>query len=110
MQMPTYTYQCQKCEHEMDVFHSMTENPKVKCEACGSRRTKRLLGTGAGIIFKGSGFYETDYKNGRSKGKSKEESSKKSDSEAKSETASKSEAGAKSDSGGKKKPDGTKAA
>ncbi|HPO86730.1 MAG TPA: zinc ribbon domain-containing protein [Candidatus Hydrogenedentes bacterium] len=60
--MPTYTYKCVKCSHEMDVFHGMTEKPRVKCTSCGSTQTKRLLGTGAGLIFKGSGFYETDYK------------------------------------------------
>jgi len=60
--VPTYTYACAKCGHSFDVFHPMTANPQVKCEACGSRRCERQLGTGAGIIFKGSGFYETDYK------------------------------------------------
>jgi putative FmdB family regulatory protein len=60
--MPTYTYQCQKCDQPMQVYHSITVSPKVKCGSCGSSRMKRLLGTGAGILFKGSGFYETDYK------------------------------------------------
>lgn len=59
--MPTYTYECKKCEHTFDVFHAIHANPRVKCEECGGA-CKRLLGTGAGIIFKGSGFYETDYK------------------------------------------------
>ena len=94
----------------MDVFHSMTETPGVKCGACGSTRTKRLLGTGAGIIFKGSGFYETDYKNGRDKGKAKEEASPKSEGQAKSETSGKPEGSAKTESPGKKKSDGGKAA
>ena len=94
----------------MDVFHSMTETPGVKCGACGSTRTKRLLGTGAGIIFKGSGFYETDYKNGRNKGKAKEEASAKSDGGAKSEASGKPESAAKTESSGTKKPDGGKAA
>ena len=60
--MPTYSYQCKRCEHTQDVFHSMSAKPRVKCEECGGPCI-RLLGTGAGIIFKGSGFYETDYKN-----------------------------------------------
>ncbi|HOE67556.1 MAG TPA: zinc ribbon domain-containing protein [Candidatus Hydrogenedentes bacterium] len=60
--MPTYSYECQKCGSVTDVFHAMSASPKVKCANCGSARTKRLLGTGAGLIFKGSGFYETDYK------------------------------------------------
>lgn len=59
--MPTYTYQCKACEETHEVFHAMSANPKVKCPVCG-KACKRLLGTGAGIIFKGSGFYETDYK------------------------------------------------
>ena len=59
--MPTYEYECKSCGHISDVFHSMTAKPRVKCSECGGR-TKKLIGAGAGIIFKGSGFYETDYK------------------------------------------------
>ena len=70
--MPTYTYQCQVCHVPTDVFHAMSAKPRVKCTACGSGRMKKMLGTGAGIIFKGSGFYETDYKKsgGENKGDS----------------------------------------
>lgn len=60
--MPTYSYLCKKCGHEFDVFHGISEKPKLKCASCGSARCEKLLGTGAGIIFKGSGFYETDFK------------------------------------------------
>ncbi len=60
--MPTYTYECGKCGETQDVFHGMSESPKVACGTCGSKRTTRLMGRGAGIIFKGSGFYETDFK------------------------------------------------
>jgi len=60
--VPTYTYICTKCGHEFDVFHGMSEKPRVKCAACGHARCDRLIGTGAGIIFKGGGFYETDFK------------------------------------------------
>ncbi len=60
--MPTYSYECLKCGHVFDVFHAMSATPKPACESCGSRRCKKMLGTGAGIIFKGSGFYETDFK------------------------------------------------
>ncbi len=59
--MPTYEYECNKCGHVFDVFHSMTAKPRVKCPECGGG-TKKRIGAGAGIIFKGSGFYETDYK------------------------------------------------
>jgi putative FmdB family regulatory protein len=59
--MPTYTYECKKCGAQADLFHSMSAAPRVKCARCGGA-TIRLLGTGSGVIFKGSGFYETDYK------------------------------------------------
>jgi putative FmdB family regulatory protein len=61
--MPTYDYQCQKCGHRFEVFQSMKDDRLTDCplETCDGN-VKRLLGTGAGIIFKGSGFYETDYR------------------------------------------------
>ncbi len=59
--MPTYSYQCKRCDHTQDLFHPMSASPRVKCEMCGGP-CQRLIGKGAGIIFKGSGFYETDYK------------------------------------------------
>jgi putative FmdB family regulatory protein len=59
--MPTYEYECQKCGHRFEVFQSIKEAPKKTCPECRGR-VKRLLGTGAGIIFKGSGFYITDYR------------------------------------------------
>lgn len=65
--MPTYSYVCRKCGHVQDVFHSISVNPRVKCEECGGG-CRRKLGSGAGIIFKGSGFYETDYKRSGSNG------------------------------------------
>jgi len=61
--MPTYDYQCQDCGHEMEAFHSMKADPLTDCPACGKPALKRKIGRGAGIIFKGSGFYQTDYKN-----------------------------------------------
>ncbi|NLO32640.1 MAG: zinc ribbon domain-containing protein [Candidatus Hydrogenedentes bacterium] len=60
--MPTYSYECKRCSHVQDIFHAMSASPKIKCEKCGGACI-RLLGAGAGIIFKGTGFYETDYKN-----------------------------------------------
>ncbi len=60
--MPTYAYACQKCDHEFETFQSITAKPLRKCPACGKAALKRLIGTGAGIIFKGSGFYATDYR------------------------------------------------
>ena len=60
--MPTYSYRCENCDHEFDEFQSITAKPLRKCPACSKLRLKRLIGTGAGIIFKGSGFYQTDYR------------------------------------------------
>lgn len=60
--VPTYTYQCKDCGHSFDLFHGISATPRVKCEKCKGKCI-RLIGTGAGIIFKGSGFYQTDYKN-----------------------------------------------
>ena len=67
--MPTYEYHCQKCDQSFEMFQSMRDKPLKTCpqERCrlpkwGCGKVKRLLGTGAGIIFKGSGFYSTDYR------------------------------------------------
>ena len=60
--MPTYDYQCTGCGHTFELFQQMTEKVKNKCPQCGRNTLKRLIGAGMGIIFKGTGFYETDYK------------------------------------------------
>lgn len=60
--MPTYEYVCQACSHELELFQRMSDGAIRKCPACGKLKLRRKLGMGAGIIFKGSGFYETDYK------------------------------------------------
>jgi putative FmdB family regulatory protein len=62
--MPTYQYQCEACGHELEEFQSMTEEPLVRCPSCNGESLVRVLGTGAGLIFKGSGFYLTDYRKG----------------------------------------------
>ena len=59
--MPTYEYQCQKCKRRQEAFQSITAKPLTKCAKCGGR-LKRLLGSGSGFLFKGSGFYITDYR------------------------------------------------
>lgn len=59
--MPTYEYECQSCKKVFEKFQSIKDDPIRKCPKCG-KRVKRLIGTGAGIIFKGSGFYSTDYR------------------------------------------------
>ena len=60
--MPTYDYACDQCGHEFEAFHSITAAPLKKCPECGKRALQRLIGTGGGVIFKGSGFYQTDYR------------------------------------------------
>lgn len=69
--MPTYEYQCKKCEAVFEAFQSMTDPPLNECRECGAVGTvSRLIGAGAGLIFKGSGFYETDYKRAAASSKS----------------------------------------
>ena len=91
--MPTYAYVCNNCHHQFDAFQSITAKPLRECPACGKNALRRLIGTGAGIIFKGSGFYYTDYRSEGYKNAAKSETgsstSKTTDkkSEAKSETA-----------------------
>lgn len=67
--MPTYQYKCLKCGHDFEIFQKMTDDPVKECPECKGQ-VKRLLGAGAGPIFKGSGFYHTDYKNAKTSSKS----------------------------------------
>lgn len=76
--MPTYDYECSSCGHAYELFQSITARPARKCPACGKPTAKRLIGAGAGIIFKGSGFYETDYRSESYKKAAKAESDGKS--------------------------------
>lgn len=91
--MPTYEYRCDACSHEMEEFQSMSAKPLKKCPQCGKSKLKRLIGIGAGVIFKGSGFYETDY---RSKGYSDAAKAEK-ESATKTETATTTTDSSKSD-------------
>lgn len=72
--MPTYDYECLACPHTFEKFQSMTAKVLRKCPECGGR-VRRLIGAGAGVIFKGSGFYETDYKRKKSSEPSKHDES-----------------------------------
>jgi len=66
--MPTYEYLCRNCGHTLEEFQSITEDPLVRCPKCGKETLARVMGTGGGVIFKGSGFYLTDYKNAKKPG------------------------------------------
>jgi putative FmdB family regulatory protein len=104
--MPTYEYACQKCGHQFEQFQSMRDEPLKKCPKCKKAGLKRLVGGGAGLIFKGTGFYITDYKNksggkeggGKEGGDKKPAETKSSGSEGKSTPASSTPAKSTSDS------------
>jgi putative FmdB family regulatory protein len=72
--VPTYDYKCDACGHAFEQFQSITADPIRKCPKCGKMKVKRLIGTGAGLIFKGSGFYITDYRDQAYQDKAKAES------------------------------------
>lgn len=71
--MPTYQYRCKDCGYEFEEFQSITEDPLEVCPSCGGK-THRIISGGAGLLFKGSGFYITDYRSDSYKGDSKKES------------------------------------
>jgi putative FmdB family regulatory protein len=77
--MPTYEYQCDACSERFEKFQSITAAPIKKCPKCGKKKVRRLISSGAGILFKGSGFYITDYRDASYKDKAKAESGATSD-------------------------------
>ena len=95
--MPTYEYECAGCGAEVEIFHGISDGPKRKCPECGKLKLKKLISSGGGLIFKGSGFYITDYRSDSYKKdasadkapSSSESSSSKKPSETSSETSSK---------------------
>ena len=117
--MPTYDYQCDACDHKFELYQGINDEKKRKCPECGKLKLRRLIGTGAAIVFKGSGFYQTDYRSesynkakaadkpsdsgGSSESKSSES---KSSGETKSSSSSSSSSG-ESKSGGPKKSGGS---
>lgn len=72
--MPTYEYECAACHHHFELFQSMTSKPEKKCPKCGKPKLARLIGSGGALIFKGSGFYVTDYRSEDYKKKAKSDS------------------------------------
>jgi putative FmdB family regulatory protein len=84
--MPTYEYKCDACGYQFERFQSITADPIKRCPKCGKAKVKRLIGTGAGLIFKGSGFYITDYRDKSYTDKAKSESGGSSSSDGKSDS------------------------
>jgi putative FmdB family regulatory protein len=60
--MPTYDYECDACGHRFELYQSISADPERKCPECKKLKLRRLIGTGAAVVFKGSGFYQTDYR------------------------------------------------
>lgn len=76
--MPTYDYKCDACCKQFEYFQSMKDEPLKKCPKCGKNKVKRLIGGGGGVLFKGKGFYETDYRSSKYNDSAKSDTSSKS--------------------------------
>lgn len=96
--MPTYDYVCDACDHKFEQFQSMKEDVLTKCPKCKKKKLRRLFGAGAAVVFKGSGFYQTDY---RSESYKKSAAADKSSSGGGDSSGSSSSSTPKSDSGPK---------
>ena len=97
--MPTYDYHCTACDHAFEEFQSMTAPLLKKCPKCGKNKLERLIGTGAALMFKGSGFYITDYRSDSYKKSAEaDKPASESKSESKSETKSESKPASTSES------------
>ena len=114
--MPTYEYECEKCRKQFEIFQSMKDDalktcPQAKCKMkkWGKGKVRRLLGTGAGLIFKGSGFYITDYRSEGYKQAAKKDSGESSKPETKTETKADSKAESKPETKPKKEAKPSKA-
>lgn len=104
--MPTYDYKCENCGYDFERFQAITARPIRKCPRCGQRGLKRLIGSGSGLIFKGSGFYQTDYRSESYKKAEKSEKGVADTDAAEKKTATKtkdSKAGEKAEPGAKDK-------
>src|SRR5437870_87999 len=99
--MPTYEYQCDACGHNFDELQSFKDKPLKKCPKCKKSKLRRLFGTGAAVLFKGSGFYQTDYRSDSYKSAAKAEEGS---SSTKADTTGKDTANGKTESASADKP------
>lgn len=90
--MPTYDYECNACGHALEIFQGINDPLKKKCPECGKNKLERQFGTGAAIVFKGSGFYQTDYRSEGYKKAAQAEKKSKSDASSSSDKKSDSKA------------------
>lgn len=86
--MPTYDYECDACGHRFELFQSISADPEKKCPECKKLKLRRLIGTGAAVVFKGSGFYQTDYRSDSYKKSAAADSSSSSSSSSSNEASS----------------------
>src|SRR4051812_23087614 len=102
--MPTYEYKCKACGHKVEIFQSMKDPPKRKCPDCGKSALERLIGTGGAVIFKGSGFYQTDYRSESYKKGAQAEKPKETKTESKPETKAETKTDSKPEPAKESKP------
>lgn len=96
--MPTYDYICDGCGHEFEAFESIKADPQKDCPSCSESRLRRKIGAGAAILFKGSGFYQTDYRSESYKSAAKADKSTESGSSSSTGSSSTSSSSSKSES------------
>ncbi len=97
--MPTYDYECDACEHKFELYQSISAEPEKVCPSCKKKKLRRLIGTGGAVMFKGSGFYQTDYRSeSYKKSAASDSKSYSGGTESKSESKSETKSEAKSDS------------
>ncbi len=99
--MPTYDYECDACDHKFELYQSITADPEKTCPKCKKKKLRRLIGTGGAIVFKGSGFYQTDYRSETYKKSASADSSASGSSSEKSSSDGKPASDASSTSAGK---------
>jgi len=101
--MPTYDYECDACGHKFELFQGINDPLQKKCPECGKLKLRRLFGTGAAVVFKGSGFYQTDYRSeSYKKAADKDKPASESKKESKSESKPAATTDSKPESGGSK--------